>query len=66
MYVCMHSWCLFLQFQPDSSLQPFFDSLVEQTGVKDIFSMQLCGPIDITDENENSTGGTMVCYKSIR
>lgn len=29
--------------QPDENLEPFFDSLVRQTSVPDLFSLQLCG-----------------------
>lgn len=30
-------------FQPDENLEPFFDSLVRQTSVPNLFSLQLCG-----------------------
>lgn len=29
--------------QPDPSVTPFFDSLVQQLGIPDIFSLQMCG-----------------------
>ncbi|MBN3279719.1 BACE2 secretase, partial [Polyodon spathula] len=29
--------------RPDSSVEPFFDSLVRQTGIPDMFSLQMCG-----------------------
>ncbi|XP_023669472.1 beta-secretase 2 [Paramormyrops kingsleyae] len=29
--------------QPDSSVEPFFDSLVRQTSIPDVFSLQMCG-----------------------
>lgn len=37
--------CLFLSLplQPDETLEPFFDSLVRQTPVPNLFSLQLCG-----------------------
>lgn len=34
---------LFLSLQPDETLEPFFDSLVRQTPVPNLFSLQLCG-----------------------
>ncbi|KAL0173526.1 hypothetical protein M9458_029494, partial [Cirrhinus mrigala] len=33
----------FCVFQPDETLEPFFDSLLRQTSVPDVFSLQLCG-----------------------
>lgn len=35
--------CSFISFQPDETLEPFFDSLVRQTPVPNLFSLQLCG-----------------------
>ncbi|GAA6078880.1 beta-secretase 1-like, partial [Tachysurus ichikawai] len=32
-----------LSSQPDENLEPFFDSLVRQTSVPNLFSLQLCG-----------------------
>lgn len=32
-----------VSLQPDETLEPFFDSLVRQTSVPNIFSLQLCG-----------------------
>lgn len=29
--------------QPDETLEPFFDSLIRQTSVPNLFSLQLCG-----------------------
>lgn len=48
--------------QPDDSLEPFFDSLVKQTRVPNIFSLQLCGTAyPIKDSNVSaSVGGSMV------
>lgn len=40
----VHFWYFFSIFlQPDETLEPFFDSLVRQTSVPNIFSLQLCG-----------------------
>ena len=34
---------LFVSFQPDSTVEPFFDTLVREGQVENIFAMQLCG-----------------------
>nr|XP_038936878.1 beta-secretase 1 isoform X1 [Rattus norvegicus] len=47
---------------PDDSLEPFFDSLVKQTHIPNIFSLQLCGagfPLNQT-EALASVGGSMI------
>lgn len=53
--------CLFLP-QPDDSLEPFFDSLVKQTHVPNLFSLQLCGAGFPLNQSEAlaSVGGSMV------
>lgn len=53
---------LSLSRQPDNSLEPFFDSLVKQTQVANIFSLQLCGTSFPTNDSETlaSVGGSMV------
>ena len=48
------------KFQPDSSVTPYFDSLLEQTDVNDTFSMQLCGTIDTSNGTDVGMGGTLV------
>ncbi|KAG9342090.1 hypothetical protein JZ751_017087 [Albula glossodonta] len=40
--------------RPDETLEPFFDSLVRQTSVPNLFSLQLCG----AGYRQNSTMGT--------
>lgn len=48
--------------RPDDSLEPFFDSLVKQTHIPNIFSLQLCGagfPLNQT-EALASVGGSMI------
>ncbi|XP_062364596.1 beta-secretase 1 isoform X3 [Cinclus cinclus] len=47
---------------PDDSLEPFFDSLVKQTRVPNIFSLQLCGTGFSPNETEAvaSVGGSMI------
>ncbi|XP_027713296.1 beta-secretase 1 isoform X2 [Vombatus ursinus] len=55
--------------RPDDSLEPFFDSLVKQTQVPNLFSLQLCGtgfPSLNQSEAMASVGGSMYNYdKSI-
>ncbi|XP_042330375.1 beta-secretase 1 isoform X2 [Sceloporus undulatus] len=54
--------------RPDDSLEPFFDSLVKQTQVPNIFSLQLCGAGFLPNDTEAlaSVGGSMYNYdKSI-
>ncbi|KAJ1190025.1 hypothetical protein NDU88_006765 [Pleurodeles waltl] len=48
--------------RPDDSLEPFFDSLVKQTRVPNIFSLQLCGAGFSLNQSEitSSVGGTMI------
>ncbi|XP_059685526.1 beta-secretase 1 isoform X4 [Gavia stellata] len=47
---------------PDDSLEPFFDSLVKQTRVPNIFSLQLCGAGFSPNETEAvaAVGGSMI------
>lgn len=51
-----------LPHQPDDTLEPFFNSLVKQTRVPNIFSLQLCGAGFSPNESEAlaSVGGSMV------
>nr|XP_040141214.1 beta-secretase 1 isoform X2 [Ictidomys tridecemlineatus] len=54
--------------RPDDSLEPFFDSLVKQTHVPNLFSLQLCGTGFPLNQSEvlASVGGSMYNYdKSI-
>ncbi|XP_036913436.1 beta-secretase 1 isoform X2 [Sturnira hondurensis] len=54
--------------RPDDSLEPFFDSLVKQTHVLNLFSLQLCGAGFPLNQSEvlASVGGSMYNYdKSI-
>uniref|UniRef100_A0A6I8P155 Beta-secretase 1 n=1 Tax=Ornithorhynchus anatinus TaxID=9258 RepID=A0A6I8P155_ORNAN len=48
--------------RPDDSLEPFFDSLVKQTSVPNLFSLQLCGAGFSLNETEApaSVGGSMI------
>ncbi|XP_060016439.1 beta-secretase 1 isoform X2 [Lagenorhynchus albirostris] len=47
---------------PDDSLEPFFDSLVKQTHVPNLFSLQLCGAGFPLNQSEMlaSVGGSMI------
>ncbi|XP_059563774.1 beta-secretase 1 isoform X2 [Myotis daubentonii] len=47
---------------PDDSLEPFFDSLVKQTHVPNLFSLQLCGTGFSPNQSEvlASVGGSMI------
>lgn len=48
--------------QPDEMLEPFFDSLLRQTNVPDVFSLQLCGAGFTQNYSTGSStvGGSMV------
>ncbi|XP_070282227.1 beta-secretase 1 isoform X2 [Myotis yumanensis] len=48
--------------RPDDSLEPFFDSLVKQTHVPNLFSLQLCGTGFSPNQSEvlASVGGSMI------
>ncbi|XP_058401152.1 beta-secretase 1 isoform X2 [Diceros bicornis minor] len=48
--------------RPDDSLEPFFDSLVKQTHVPNLFSLQLCGAGFPFNQSEvlASVGGSMI------
>ncbi|MGH0184402.1 UNVERIFIED_CONTAM: hypothetical protein FKN15_014521, partial [Acipenser sinensis] len=48
--------------RPDETLEPFFDSLVKQTRVPNLFSLQLCGAGLLLNESETtaSVGGSMI------
>ncbi|KAH0623395.1 hypothetical protein JD844_031668 [Phrynosoma platyrhinos] len=48
--------------RPDDTLEPFFDSLVKQTQVPNIFSLQLCGAGFLPNDTEAlaSVGGSII------
>lgn len=48
--------------RPDETLEPFFDSLVRQTAVPDLFSLQLCGAGSVQNYSLGSAtvGGSMI------
>ncbi|TRY59450.1 hypothetical protein DNTS_002175 [Danionella cerebrum] len=48
--------------RPDETLEPFFDSLLKQTSISDIFSLQLCGSgfSHNNSDGSSSVGGSMI------
>ncbi|MGH0184181.1 UNVERIFIED_CONTAM: hypothetical protein FKN15_014375 [Acipenser sinensis] len=46
--------------QPDSSVEPFFDSVVRQTGIPDMFSLQMCGAGLSASSTWDPLGGGLV------
>ena len=51
--------CVFLQ--PDSSVQPFFDSMIKTYGIQNLFSMQLCGTVfKQMNDSDLNMGGSLV------
>lgn len=56
-----------VSLQPDETLEPFFDSLVRQTSVPNIFSLQLCGAGFTQNYSLGSAtvGGSMVRHPSL-
>ncbi|KAJ3590645.1 hypothetical protein NHX12_008595 [Muraenolepis orangiensis] len=46
--------------RPDPSVEPFFNSLVRQTGIPDIFSLQMCGGGISASSTADPAGGSLV------
>ncbi|XP_034557359.1 beta-secretase 2 isoform X1 [Notolabrus celidotus] len=46
--------------RPDSSVEPFFNSLVKQTGIPDIFSLQMCGAGLSASSTVDVAGGSLI------
>lgn len=46
--------------QPDSSVEPFFNSVVRQTGIPDVFSLQMCGVGMSASTTADPAGGSLV------
>ncbi|XP_070761536.1 beta-secretase 2 isoform X2 [Enoplosus armatus] len=46
--------------RPDSSVLPFFDSLVRQLGIPDIFSLQMCGAGLSASSTADPAGGSLI------
>ncbi|KAG7226118.1 hypothetical protein INR49_018729 [Caranx melampygus] len=46
--------------RPDSSVEPFFNSVVKQLGIPDIFSLQMCGAGLSASSTADPTGGSLI------
>lgn len=46
--------------RPDSSIEPFFNSLVKQLGIPDVFSLQMCGAGLSASISAEPLGGSLV------
>ncbi|XP_076138975.1 beta-secretase 2 [Alosa pseudoharengus] len=46
--------------RPDSSVEPFFNSLVRQTGIPDVFSLQMCGAGIAASTTADPVGGSLI------
>ncbi|XP_074497683.1 beta-secretase 2 [Sebastes fasciatus] len=46
--------------RPDSSVEPFFNSLVQQLRIPDIFSLQMCGAGLSASSSEDPAGGSLI------
>ncbi|XP_063061018.1 beta-secretase 2 [Engraulis encrasicolus] len=46
--------------RPDSSVEPFFNSVVQQTGIPDVFSLQMCGAGIAASTSTGLAGGSLV------
>lgn len=46
--------------RPDSSVEPFFNSLVQQLEIPDIFSLQMCGAGLSASSMEDTAGGSLI------
>ncbi|KAL7851462.1 hypothetical protein AOLI_G00218180 [Acnodon oligacanthus] len=46
--------------RPDPSVEPFFNSLVQQTGIPDVFSLQMCGAGVSVSATSEPAGGSLI------
>ncbi|XP_024660776.2 beta-secretase 2 [Maylandia zebra] len=46
--------------RPDSSVEPFFNSVVRQLGIPDVFSLQMCGAGLSAGSETDTTGGSLI------
>ncbi|XP_058490440.1 beta-secretase 2 [Solea solea] len=46
--------------RPDSTVEPFFNSVVQQLGIPDIFSLQMCGAGLSASSTEDPAGGSFI------
>ncbi|CDQ89380.1 unnamed protein product [Oncorhynchus mykiss] len=51
--------------QPDSSVEPFFNSVVRQTGIPDVFSLQMCGAGLSDSTTADPAGGSLVSHGGV-
>lgn len=58
-------WRFLTLIQPDSSVEPFFDSVVKQLGIPDVFSLQMCGAGLSGSSAADPPGGSLVSYLSL-
>ncbi|KAF7663133.1 hypothetical protein LDENG_00217900 [Lucifuga dentata] len=46
--------------RPDSSVEPFFNSMVKQLGIPDVFSLQMCGAGLSASSSADPVGGSLI------
>ncbi|XP_035479063.1 beta-secretase 2 [Scophthalmus maximus] len=46
--------------RPDASVEPFFDSVVQQLGIPDVFSLQMCGAGLSASSTDDPAGGSLI------
>ncbi|XP_026878089.2 beta-secretase 2 [Electrophorus electricus] len=46
--------------RPDASVEPFFNSVVQQTGIPDVFSLQMCGAGVPARASGDTTAGSLI------
>ena len=51
--------------QPDSSIEPFMDSLIREGGIENYFTMVLCGKGFNLSDPEGDLGGSLVCVFNV-
>ncbi|KTG06503.1 hypothetical protein cypCar_00029558, partial [Cyprinus carpio] len=49
--------------RPGPSVEPFFNSVVRQTSIPDVFSLQMCGAGVSASTTADPAGGSLVCTK---
>ncbi|XP_077063732.1 beta-secretase 2 [Siphateles boraxobius] len=49
-----------LLVRPDPSVEPFFNSVVRQTGIPDVFSLQMCGAGVSASTTADPAGGSLI------
>ncbi|XP_061916353.1 beta-secretase 2 [Entelurus aequoreus] len=46
--------------RPDASVEPFFNSVVKQLGIPDVFSLQMCGTGILASSSAGAPGGSLI------